>query len=504
VRPDTVTVDINAQPPSQPCTYEKYRDCEDVWLIPVLQKLGVYNIEEYNRRIIKDQPGEHIKYAYTIFFTKYPGPYHAYAKVNEHEGGVIMLCQYYTALDSMAKTLAHETCHVFGAEDEYSQDGYKNCTCNPTGYYNVPNYNCVNCRNQDWSPHQCMMEETAVPVLCSWSRGQIGWNYVQFSNALGSQQSYGPETRTFSFECNTKTYMFAYSNESWSVWELTQMGPGDYPVAEGKVEGEWNIVVPYEAHDQDYQMWNLQEYTAFIFVQCQDKKWFIAKVPLSGDTLVPIIDGESDCLYSSAFSFISANGDSSLFAFEDVGPGAVKHPWSILSISKIRGTREPESLIKQSGGDFDYNYSVAFSFMYKQDQNSYAFPYIYAQTATECKWFIAKLTVNGIERVNTGKLDAYYSLSAPFVNLNDPSDNPYMLALDTREVWPIWVIVQLTDTGNRLGTVLDSGRMKATSIMLYTWNNKNYILKHESPEFGSGSYWRTLQFAAGAGAIFTV
>lgn len=73
----------------------------------------------------------------------------------------------------LSQGIAHETCHIFGAKDEY-----KGCNCMPSGLFSVPNKNCGGC-----SPTQtvCLMQAANPNVngftLCNWTRGQIGWGY---------------------------------------------------------------------------------------------------------------------------------------------------------------------------------------------------------------------------------------------------------------------------------------------------------------------------------------
>jgi hypothetical protein len=75
-----------------------------------------------------------------------------------------------TALDYVVE---HETCHVFGAEDEYRSIP-ASCTW-PYGYLRVPNTNNIACMGPGEEQAPCMMAGGIVRSLCDVTRGQVGW-----------------------------------------------------------------------------------------------------------------------------------------------------------------------------------------------------------------------------------------------------------------------------------------------------------------------------------------
>jgi hypothetical protein len=104
-------------------------------------------------------------WAYVGYFTKYPLHHFAYA-VDEK------VCMNYSndgwGSDQINRVFAHESCHIFGAADEYGD-----CSCGGSyGHLGVPNNNCVKCTGGHVS---CLMEANVLE-LCQWSRGQIGWD----------------------------------------------------------------------------------------------------------------------------------------------------------------------------------------------------------------------------------------------------------------------------------------------------------------------------------------
>jgi hypothetical protein len=145
-------------------------NCEAVWrnpLMAMLKTLGIDSISDWVKLI---KSTEKSNWAYIVFIHKYPSPVVAVTQ------GDYVAVKYDAATHwttpSLAKVFAHETCHIFGAADEYGQ-----CRCGPnsvSGFYKVRNGNCVNCPTHRQA---CMMDLSSELNLCEWTRGQIGWNY---------------------------------------------------------------------------------------------------------------------------------------------------------------------------------------------------------------------------------------------------------------------------------------------------------------------------------------
>lgn len=112
------------------------------------------------------------EHAFVIFATPYGTEWHAYAS-----SGRVTLARRNDwggwgrgALDIIT---AHETCHLFGAADEYTGSGTPCSTCGSLhGCDNIPNGNCGSCANPQES---CAMDDNGRR-LCSYTRGQIGWS----------------------------------------------------------------------------------------------------------------------------------------------------------------------------------------------------------------------------------------------------------------------------------------------------------------------------------------
>lgn len=119
------------------------------------------------------------------------GDWFAYAQLQ----GPCMVMTYYN--DNwlpwyMDEVLQHETCHIFGANDEYAEGcGSGDCD-NTYGYLDVVNGNCESCNG---NPDSCIMRSRRNQVvLCNYTNGQIGWrdsdgNYIPDPLDMGTQHS---------------------------------------------------------------------------------------------------------------------------------------------------------------------------------------------------------------------------------------------------------------------------------------------------------------------------
>lgn len=147
-----------------------YESAEAPWRNAALGSMGFspnrQGSIDYVNRLRQDKGTD---WAYVAYFTKYPLHHFAYAT----DERVVM--NYYNdgwGTDFISNVFAHETCHIFGAADEYGK-----CNCNSIhGYLSVSNRNCRICAPQ-FVP--CLMERNDL-MLCEWSRRQIGWDESLF------------------------------------------------------------------------------------------------------------------------------------------------------------------------------------------------------------------------------------------------------------------------------------------------------------------------------------
>jgi hypothetical protein len=115
-------------------------------------------------------------WAYVVFFTKYPLHHFAYAI---WEKVVMEYANDGWGPDNIHRVFTHESCHIFGAADEYGS-----CTCGGThGQLGGPNNNCVNCFPPG-AQVPCLMNANTLTV-CDSTRRQIGWDPSLFPTPTG-------------------------------------------------------------------------------------------------------------------------------------------------------------------------------------------------------------------------------------------------------------------------------------------------------------------------------
>ena len=146
---------------------------EQQWRNPAMSRLGyptgsagLYNYLQHLRT--NRWPGITVDWAYIAFFTKYNASWFAYATL----GGPRLVMQYSNngwGPDQIDRVFAHESGHIFGAPDEYS-----NSRCNTEeifGHLRVPN---CNCEVNNPSSIACIMKSNSS-AICTCSIGHFGW-----------------------------------------------------------------------------------------------------------------------------------------------------------------------------------------------------------------------------------------------------------------------------------------------------------------------------------------
>lgn len=158
-------VTVGAAPGVGAPTYEGY---EAPWRNAALALLGFAATRQGSRDYVRNLITTlNTKWGYVGYFTKYPLAHFAYA------GEERLVMDYRNdgwGVDKINQVFAHESCHIFGAADEYGT-----CGCGVSGIYNIPNSNCVNCATPAIPHVSCLMDGNILS-LCRFSRGQIGWS----------------------------------------------------------------------------------------------------------------------------------------------------------------------------------------------------------------------------------------------------------------------------------------------------------------------------------------
>jgi hypothetical protein len=159
---DIRLVTISATPGST----DTYENAEAPWRDAALQQMGFPANRSGSVQYVQNlRSSRGTDWAYVGYFTKYPLHHFAYA-IDEK------VCMNYSndgwGSDQINRVFAHESCHIFGAADEYG-----NCSCGGShGHLGVPNNNCVKCSGT----HVACLMDANVQEICQWSRGQIGWD----------------------------------------------------------------------------------------------------------------------------------------------------------------------------------------------------------------------------------------------------------------------------------------------------------------------------------------
>jgi hypothetical protein len=155
--------------------YERFeRDWRDAALAAMGYAPGRNGYRQY---AVDMRNNRRTDWAYVAFFTKYPLNHFAYAVV---EKVVMSYANDNWGPDNINRVFAHESCHIFGAADEYGS-----CVCGGShGQLGAPNNNCVNCFSSSAQQAPCLMNANTL-AMCEFSRKQIGWDDRLFPRLPG-------------------------------------------------------------------------------------------------------------------------------------------------------------------------------------------------------------------------------------------------------------------------------------------------------------------------------
>jgi hypothetical protein len=171
----TLTVNPTSVPgPIASPTPEQLEDREKLWRDPALQAMGFHTgfagVADY-RNALMARPwwGGTPQKAIFALFTKYNTAISAYAFFGR---AVINLPQIdtYPGRNHIDRVIAHEICHLFEAQDEYTG-------CDPfklTGPFNTPNGNCIENPLMTIGQTPCLMAGNSDDV-CGYTKAQVGW-----------------------------------------------------------------------------------------------------------------------------------------------------------------------------------------------------------------------------------------------------------------------------------------------------------------------------------------
>lgn len=192
-----VEVDVTAG------TGSSYEDREAPWRNAALKQLGFAASRQGSVDYVNSlRTRRKTDWAYVAYFTRYPLAHFAYAS-NER------LVMHYDndgwGPDAINQVFAHESCHIFGAADEYGD-----CGCGNSGHSNTPNLNCVNCTT---AQVDCLMNANTLS-LCGWSRAQIGWSTWRPIGGALIHVSVGADGQVWG--CNASHQIFRRDGSAWT------------------------------------------------------------------------------------------------------------------------------------------------------------------------------------------------------------------------------------------------------------------------------------------------
>jgi hypothetical protein len=177
------------------------------------------SVAEYREHMRQANRSAH---ALVIFVTRYRTYWHAYAS-----SGRVTLCDRNDwggwGMSNLDRTTAHETCHLFGAADEYTGNGTPCTTCASVhGCDKIPNGNCGKCA----SPQQDCMMGGNHRRICNYTRGQIGWSTLFVETRTGDVAWAGTDDtvwvdigdRTFELDTPNHNDRERNNTEGYAIW----------------------------------------------------------------------------------------------------------------------------------------------------------------------------------------------------------------------------------------------------------------------------------------------
>jgi hypothetical protein len=181
-------------------------DYEKQWRDPVMQSINKKTDAEAVIEFTKSLMTTNVNAAYVAFINKFPiipsgwpwayaiGEYYYPAgTIHDFRNRLVMSINpnpVAHTVEQVKRTMCHETCHIFGACDEYQPNN-----CSLSGINNVRNCNnlggCIEpeCSTATKPQVPCLMANQYYPNpwnICQYTRGQIGWPWWKSSQPLNS------------------------------------------------------------------------------------------------------------------------------------------------------------------------------------------------------------------------------------------------------------------------------------------------------------------------------
>ena len=186
-------------------TGSNYESRESPWRDAALKKMGFAGSRQGSIDYVNAlRAARQTDWAYVAYFTRYPLHHFGYAS---GERLVMHVDNDGWGPNAINQVFAHETCHIFGAADEYKAS---ECSCSGSGHSDTPNLNCFFCTT---TQAPCLMNANTL-TLCPWSRGQLGWSLWQ--NISGALTHVAAAADGQVWGCNAAQQIFRRDGSSWT------------------------------------------------------------------------------------------------------------------------------------------------------------------------------------------------------------------------------------------------------------------------------------------------
>jgi hypothetical protein len=313
---DIRPVTVSSAPGPYPGVTDPYERFERDWRDAALAAMGYAAGRPGYQQYANDlRSSRQTDWAYVAFFTKYALQHFAYA-VNEKV--VMNYANDGWGPDNINRVFAHESCHIFGAADEYGS-----CVCgSASGHLGVPNNNCVNCFPPG-AQVPCLMNANTL-AMCEFSRRQIGWDERLFPRLPG-------------FILQTGTVL----HETGDEFDFALATNGDLLAIKRQGGGTNSTEVHVLAAANSYQQFSLQTGTA---LHPTDGSWAFAIAPNRDLFAIKKQGGGTN---STELHVLAAAGDYQQFSLQT---GTGLHPTDGTWAFAVATNRDVIAIKKQGGG----------------------------------------------------------------------------------------------------------------------------------------------------------
>jgi hypothetical protein len=373
IRPVTVS--------AAPGSTVSYESAESPWRNEALGAMGFAASRQGSIDYVNDLKQRlDTNWAFVAYFTKYPLRHFAYAVA---EKTVMHFDNDGWGTSLINRVFAHETCHIFGAADEYGS-----CGCGEShGYLSVPNSNCVNCPGTQLD---CLMSGNVLQ-MCEWSRGQIGWDERLFPSVSTPLAS--------------------------GTYSLRQKSSGRHLAAHESSSDDF-AAMTRDRQSTDSQRWGLTHVgTVYTIQQAGNARFLDAYTTSDKDHSVVTRTAQNN---DTQRWVLMAGGDVSTYTIQQLHNGRFLDAWETSArdfdvVTRSRQSNDSQRWIISSVGEntFTIQHRINGRFLeaYESSANDFSAVTRDAQDVDTQRWVLTPVGgVYSIQQISTGRfLDAYTS-----------------------------------------------------------------------------------------------